>query len=201
MPHVAGVVRAGGRSRRMGADKAGIMLDGRTLLARAVERLAPQVGGLALNLEALPPSFDLRELPLLRDRVPGHAGPLAGILAGMEWAAAGGFSDVVSVAVDTPFFPRDLVVRLISARVGGQGVIVAASGGRQHPVFMLAPVDLRTDLEAFIARGGSRVSEWLERHRASTVEFPVNGALDPFFNINTPDDLARATTLSACAAP
>jgi molybdopterin-guanine dinucleotide biosynthesis protein A len=193
-PPIAGIVLAGGRSRRMGGpDKAFVLFHGKHLLAHAVGRLRPQVAALAVNSNREAARFDSVGVPVVADPVPGHLGPLAGILAGMRWAESAGMAHVASVAVDAPLFPSDLVARL--AEAGGDATIaIARSGARLHPVFGLFPVGVADDLAAFIGRGESlRVTDWLSRHAVVPVDFAGDpGQLDPFFNINTPADLAMA---------
>ncbi|WP_454849678.1 molybdenum cofactor guanylyltransferase MobA [Rhizobium binxianense] len=192
--NIPGVVLAGGRSSRMGRDKAAVLLGGRSLLDHAIARLAPQVLALAVNADA--PGKD--GIPLVPDRVPGKAGPMAGIHAAMAHAARfPGVSHVVTVSIDSPFFPADLVVRLAAAVDGPGRIATAASKGRGHPVFGLWPVALADDLETWIATDEKRrVRDFLLRHDATEVVFPLHpmraSALDPFFNINTPDDLVEA---------
>lgn len=190
---VAGLVLAGGASRRMGRDKAAVALAGQMLLHRAVSRLAPQVGPLAVNraeddgVPALPDG-----LPVLRDAVPGREGPLAGLLAGLLWARDLGAPLLVTVAVDTPFFPIDLAGRLAAA-VDGR-IAVAVSSGRPHPVFAATPTSLADDLAGWLAGQDDRsVARWQAQHGAVAVSFAAPaGDVDPFFNLNTPDDLAAA---------
>jgi len=183
---VAGVILAGGLATRMGGgDKPLLRLHGRPLLAQVIDRLAPQVTALALNANGDPARFAGFGLPVLADPVPGHPGPLAGVLAGMDWAAGEGFARVLSVAGDTPFLPADLVARLAAVPFG-----VAASLGRQHPVVALWPVTLRGALREALARGQHKVGRFAADHGAEAVDFPAPP--DPFLNINTPEDLARA---------
>jgi molybdopterin-guanine dinucleotide biosynthesis protein A len=195
---VVGVVLAGGRARRMGGkDKSVLLLDGQPLLDRAIARLAPQVATLVVSANGPPGQFDHLGVSVIADTISGFAGPLAGFLAGMAWARANvpGASHVVTVAVDTPFFPLDLVARLSPAG-RDDGVAAAGSGGRIHPVFALVPVGLANDLAAFLAAGESlKVADWLARHDVVTVEFDGVAGVDPFFNINTPDDLAQAEAI------
>ena len=194
-PPIVGVILAGGLSRRMGAEKAFVPLAGRPLLAHVVERLGPQVDALVLNANGDPARFAAFGLPVAADPVPGHAGPLAGILAGLLFARANcpAARLVASVAVDTPFFPETLVARLAAASKDGRRIAVAASGGRLHQVFGVFPVALAEDLMSFIARSGSlKVLDWLGRQDAATVDFPAESPVGPFFNINTPADLAAA---------
>lgn len=192
-----GVILAGGQARRMGGgDKALLPLGTGTLLSHVIERFSPQVAALALNANGDPARFDTR-LPVLADSIPGFAGPLAGVLAGLDWAAAEGASHVVSAAADTPFLPADLVARLLlAAERAGTPIALAASGEppRPHPTFGLWPVALRDDLRAALEGGLRRILDWTERHGAATAPFSSAG-FDPFFNINRPEDLARAEQL------
>lgn len=199
MKQPVGVILAGGQATRMGGgDKGLLQLGGRSLLARVVDRILPQVAGLALNANGDAGRFADLGLPVLPDTVAGFPGPLAGVLAGMDWAAAQGASHVVSVAADTPFLPEDLVPRLLLAAEGGAAIVLAASAaeGRliRHPTFGLWPVDLRDILRAALRRGERKVGLWAEQQGAALSAFP-SGSVDPFFNINTPEDLARAEAL------
>jgi molybdopterin-guanine dinucleotide biosynthesis protein A len=192
-----GLILAGGRATRMGGgDKGLLRLGGRTLLERVVDRLSPQVEGLALNANGDPGRFARFGLPVLADPLPGFPGPLAGVLAGLDWAAAQGADDVVSVAADTPFFPPDLVPRLLMARDGAAVPIALAAtpGPERHPTFGLWPVALRDDLRAALEGGLRKVVTWTDRHGAASAVFPVGG-YDPFFNVNTPEDLAKAEAM------
>ena len=186
---IVGVVLAGGASRRMGGrDKAAIELDGETLLKRAVRRLRPQVDRTVVN--APPGAWRDAAVPLVPDDLPDQPGPLAGLLAAM--ARADEEDRIVTVAVDTPFFPEDLVSRLLTH----QGIAFAGSGGRVHPVFGIWPACLCSDLRAFLEGGERKILAFADRHGFSTVEFETDPS-DPFFNVNTPDDLAEAQRLAA----
>jgi molybdopterin-guanine dinucleotide biosynthesis protein A len=188
---VAGLVLAGGGSRRMGGrDKAFLVVAGQPLVARAVARLAPQVAAVAISSNRPKDAFAFLGLPVLADDGERRIGPLAGLFAGLAWARDLGFAHVQTVAVDTPGFPADLVARMAAA-AGAAGLAVARSGGRVHPVFALVPVRLAADLEAHLRSGGSlRVADWLDRHDPVLVDFDTTRDRDPFFNINTPADLA-----------
>jgi molybdenum cofactor guanylyltransferase len=194
----AGIILAGGRARRMGGgDKALLPLGGRPLLAHVIDRAEPQLTRLALSANGDPARFAQFGLEMLSDAVPGFAGPLAGILTGLDWAAElPGVEWVASFACDTPFLPRNLVARLAAARtLQDADIACAASGGRLHPVFGLWPIGQRAALRQAIEEEGLRkVDAWSARHRLATVEFPVR-PLDPFFNINRPADLAAAQAL------
>ncbi len=187
---VAGLVLAGGGSRRMGGrDKAFLDLGGEPLVARAVARLVPQVGAVAISSNRPESMFAFLGLPVLADHGDRRVGPLAGVLAGLGWARDLGVPHLQTVAVDTPGFPLDLVPRLADA-AGRTGLAVARSGGRAHSVFALVPVRLAADLEAHLLSGGSlRVADWLDRHEPVFVDFATTKHRDPFFNINTPADL------------
>ena len=202
-----GVVLAGGRARRMGGgDKWLLPLGGRPILDRVLRRALPQVAQLVVNANGDPARVaagGAGGLPVVADGVPGRAGPLAGVLAGMEWAAAHApdISLVATFAADSPFFPLDLVKRLERALGPDRPLARAASGGRAHPVFGLWPVALRRDLRRALERDGVRkVDAWTARHGVAEVDFPFAGPVDPFFNVNAPDDLARAEEFFAAGA-
>lgn len=191
---IAGVILAGGRSSRMGGrDKALIELGGQSLLDRLRARLSSQVGALAINtnaeLGAAAHGHDV-----VPDRFAGLPGPLAGIHAGLAWAESiPGVTHVATASVDTPFLPADFVARLASARADGSTVAVARSEGRLHPTCALWPVALRVRLEAFLAEGATgKVLAFAEEVGYIAVDFPAV-PFDPFLNINTPEDLAKAT--------
>ena len=183
-----------------GGDKCLRPLGGRPILDHVVERARPQVDSLVLNANGDPKRFAAYGLPVLADTVPDFAGPLAGILTGLEWAAAHlpGAPWLLSIATDTPFFPRDLVPRLLNAVTAeGAQLACAASAGRAHPVFGLWPVALAPDLRrALVAEDVRKIDAWTARYRLATVDFPL-GPIDPFFNTNRPEDLAEAERLLA----
>jgi molybdenum cofactor guanylyltransferase len=177
-----------------GGDKPLLRLGGRTLLERVVERLGPQCGaGLALSANGDPARFSGFPGPVLPDPLPGQPGPLAGILAGLEHAAAQGVARVVSVSGDAPFLPGDLVARLEAA--GSEaGIALAASGARQHYTIALWPTALRDALREYLGRGERRVGAFIARHGAAVASWPAE-PVDPFLNVNTPGDLAAAEAL------
>lgn len=206
---IAGIILAGGLSRRMGGgDKTLLALRGRPLLDHVVRRLAPQVGSLVLSANGDPARFAAFGLSVLADTVEGHAGPLAGILTGLEWAAANtACKSLVTAAGDTPFLPADLVTTLAAAAASRPGSIaVASSSGRRHPTFALWPLGLRQALRHFLVdEDNRRVSAFIERHDFVEVEFPLLAAggdeIDPFFNINVANDLAVAERLLQSIGP
>lgn len=192
-----GVILAGGQATRMGGGDKGLLpIGGRTLLAHVIERLSPQVAELALNANGDPTRFEAFELPVLRDSIDGFVGPLAGVLAGLDWAATQGATHIVTAAADTPFFPADLVPQLIlSAETQGKPIALAKTDNGRHPTFGLWPVDLRDDLRDALQDGVRKVVSWTDKHGTAMVAFPVQG-FDPFFNVNTPEDLALAERLA-----
>lgn len=186
-----GVILAGGLARRMGGgDKGLLRLGDATILDRVIARLAPQVAGLALNANGDPSRFSHLGLPVLADSVEGYAGPLAGVLAGLDWAKEQGARKIVTAAWDTPFFPTDLAQRL--AAEPGPITLARTSTGR-HPTFGIWPVALADDLRAELLSGTRKVLAWTDKHGTSFADF--DGDPDPFFNVNTPEDLARAEAL------
>ncbi len=198
-PSVAGVLLAGGLARRMGGgDKCLRKLGGKTLLEHVIDRARPQVGALLLNANGDPVRLAEFGLAVAADVVEGNAGPLAGVLTGMEWAAAEvqGCSWLVSFATDAPFFPDDLVARLILAvEEEGADMACASSGGRAHPVFALWPLRLRDDLRRAVMEEGLRkVDAWTGHYNLSVADFPVT-PFDPFFNANSLEDLEAAASL------
>ncbi|MEL6889329.1 MAG: molybdenum cofactor guanylyltransferase MobA [Pseudomonadota bacterium] len=199
MTQPLGVILAGGQATRMGGgDKGRLPLGGRSLLAHVMDRLDPQVAGLALNANGDAARFADLGLPVVADSVDGFAGPLAGVLAGLDWAAEQGAETIVTAAADTPFFPCDLVPRLLLAAEGMAHPLVLAGtpdprrGLARHPTFGLWPVALRDDLRQALQDGVRKVVLWTDRHDGRIAEFPDEAA---FFNVNTPDDLARAEAM------
>jgi len=199
-----GVLLAGGQSRRMGGgDKSLKMLGGQPMLAYAIERLAPQVGKMVVSTNGEAGRFSAFSLPVVPDPIAGFAGPLAGVLAGFDWALANAPEArwIVTAATDTPFFPADLVERFVAAAGYHEEMIaLAKSGGQVHPVFGLWPVLLADDLRRWLTEGNKRaVMAWVDRHNMVEVEFPgfsvAGEVLDPFFNANTPEDMQVAEAI------
>ncbi len=198
-PATIGVILAGGLARRMGGgDKSLLDLGGKTLLAHVAQRLAPQCNDLILNANGDPSRFGDIDFPVVPDSLPGHLGPLAGILAAMAWTAFHHPSAewIVSVPGDTPFIPEDLVIRLHEACAASRQLIAcASSGSRDHFTIGLWPVHLRHDLQhALLHRGLRRMEDWMKDHGLARASWP-NEPSDPFLNINTPEDLSRAKAL------
>lgn len=197
-----GLILAGGLARRMGGgDKALKPLAGRPILAHVVDRLRGQCDALLLNANGDPARLAAFGLPVVADTVPDFAGPLAGILAGLDWIAGHRpqTSWLLSVAADTPFIPDDLAARLHRARaVAGTPLACAASGVQLHHAIGLWPVALREDLRRALAAGERRLGRWTQAHGVAVAEWPVE-PIDPFFNVNTPEDLAEAERLVAGA--
>jgi molybdopterin-guanine dinucleotide biosynthesis protein A len=183
-----------------GGDKPMRQIGGRTILERVIARLTPQCDGLILNANGDPARFAAFRLPVIADTVGDFPGPLAGILAALDWTAANrpDVSWVLSGAADCPFLPRDLVARLHQARIEqGAQLAVAASGGQSHPVIGLWSVGLREELRhALVVEDIRKIDRWTARYRLATVTWPVE-PLDPFFNANTVDDIAEAERLAA----
>ncbi|MCJ2047505.1 molybdenum cofactor guanylyltransferase MobA [Methylobacterium sp. J-078] len=196
MPPVLGVILAGGLARRMGGgDKPLRTLGGRTLLDRVLARFAPQcAAGVILNANGDPGRFPEFPGAIVPDGVPGNPGPLAGILAALDHAAAHhpATRHVASVSGDAPFLPLDLVARLAASAGRDDAIAMAASGGREHFTVALWPVALHAGLRAaLVERGERRVGAFLRHHGAVAVSWPSEPG-DPFANINAPEDLAAA---------
>ncbi len=199
MNNILGVLLAGGKSARMGGgDKCLAQLAGKTLLAHAIARAAPQVGALILSANGDAARFAEYGLPVVADSIGGFAGPLAGILSALEYAHTHhpACTHVISFATDTPFFPTDLVEHLFdAARERNLPLACAASGGRSHPVFGLTPVTLAGDLRnAMLHENIRKVDMWTARHGAAVADYQVL-PFDPFLNINRPEELAQAERL------
>jgi molybdopterin-guanine dinucleotide biosynthesis protein A len=201
MTNPLGLVLAGGLARRMGGgDKARIRIGGATILERVLVRFKPQCAAVILNANGDPARFADSGLTVVPDSVPDFAGPLAGILAGLDWAAAHRpeIVDVASVPGDCPFLPGDLVARLTAARAAaGVPLACARSGEWRHPVVGLWPVALRADLRrALVEEDLRKIEIWTGRHGVVTVDWPI-APIDPFFNVNTPEDAAAAERMAA----
>jgi molybdenum cofactor guanylyltransferase len=198
---IPGVLLAGGLARRMGGgDKPMRSILGRTILERVIARLSPQCDGLILNANGDPARFAAFGLPVVADDVADYPGPLAGILAALDWMAAKRpeVKHVLSAAADCPFLPRELVARLAAAREEqGAELAVAASGGQTHPVIGLWSVRLRDELRhALVKEDIRKIDRWTARYKLATVSWPA-APLDPFFNANTAEDIAEAERLAA----
>jgi molybdenum cofactor guanylyltransferase len=204
IPPTLGLILAGGLARRMGGgDKAFIRIGGTTILARTLERVGPQCAGLIINANGDPARFSQTGLPVVPDSVAEFPGPLAGILAGLDWAAERRpeIEWVASVPGDCPFLPRDLVARLHQVRAdAGLPLACAGSGEWRHPVVGLWRVALRHDLRTALVENGLRKIEvWTARHGVAVADWPAE-PVDPFFNVNTPEDAAQATRIAAADA-
>jgi molybdopterin-guanine dinucleotide biosynthesis protein A len=196
--NIVGIILAGGLSTRMGGgDKPLLHLAGKPVLAHVIEPLQPQVDRLVINANGDPARFAAFGLPVIADTVPGHPGPLGGILAGLRHAAATGATRIVTVAGDTPFLPGDLASRL--AEAAGDGAAVARSRGRVHPVEGCFPVEAADGLAEFIRTSDRRRAiDWVTGLDAGIVDFPdAPGGYDPFFNVNEPTELRRAEEIAA----
>lgn len=199
---VAGLVLAGGLARRMGGGQKALRdLCGKPLLDHVLDRLSPQVSRIAINANTDHHLYAPYGLKILPDTLPGHLGPLAGVLSGLRWAETEGVSHIVSVAGDTPFFPLDLVARLQDALNDSQPIALAASpdparGLSRHPTFGIWPTALADDLEAALKDGLRKIVAWTDHHGCATVPFEAPG-FDPFFNVNAPADIDQATKLAA----
>ncbi|NDR56800.1 molybdenum cofactor guanylyltransferase MobA [Aliiruegeria sabulilitoris] len=192
--NIPAVILAGGLARRMGGgDKPLREIGNRRLLDLVIDRLSPQASSIALNANGPTERFDAFGLPVIPDSLPGYVGPLAGVLAGLDWAAELGASEIVSVAADTPFFPRDLVDRFRTERGAAQIVLAAtphpSKGALRQPTFGLWPVALREDLRQALESGVRKVVQWTDVHATVEVVFDAPDGRDPFFNVNTPADL------------
>ncbi len=199
MSRVAGVVLAGGLATRMGGgQKALRKLGGKTLLERVLHRLQDQVDTVAINANRDVAQYEPFGYPVLRDGIENFPGPLAGVLAGMRWAGTEGFSHIATVAGDTPFFPTDLVAKLKPAAgpIALAATRDAERGEMRQPTFGLWPVDLADDLEEALNDGVRKIVLWADKHGVGTVAFDPE-PIDPFFNVNTPDDMVEAERLVA----
>lgn len=196
MKQPLGVILAGGKATRMGGGDKGLLpLSEGTILDQVIARLSPQVAGMAINANGEAERFAALGLPVLPDSIADYPGPLAGVLAGLDWAAGQGAESVVSVAADTPFFPHDLVSRLqIAAEDMEHPLALAATPDGRQPTFGLWPVALRDDLRAALQKGLRKVVMWTDRHDGREALFDEAG--EPFFNVNTPEDLDKAQAMA-----
>lgn len=201
---VTGVLLAGGQSRRMGGGDKGLLeIAGKPMLAHVMARLKPQVGQVVLNANGDATRFQVFGLPVFADTIEGHAGPLAGVLAGMRWSAANVAEDgyIVTVSTDAPLIPMDLVQRLADGlkHDTNAAIALASSGENIHPVIGLWPVRLADDLEGALREGVRKVRRWTDRHGTVIVDFEYVQAgsrtIDPFFNANTPDELEEVRVI------
>jgi molybdopterin-guanine dinucleotide biosynthesis protein A len=193
-----GVILAGGLARRMGGgDKPMREIAGRPILTHVMQRIGPQCDALVLNANGDASRFASFGLPVVADSIEGFAGPLAGILAGLDWAAEQQADWIVSVAGDCPFLPRDLVARFHEEQQSKQAdLVVAQSGGQAHPVVGLWKVALRDDLRhALIEENLRKIDRWTARYKLVSVEWPAE-PYDPFFNANAPEDLTEAEAIA-----
>ncbi len=200
LPPTLGLILAGGLARRMGGgDKARIRIGDDTILDRVMRTLKPQCSGLIINANGDPARFSDTGLPVVADSVPDFAGPLAGILAGLDWAAANAADCawLVTAPGDCPFLPKDLLARLQAARIAaGTPLACARSGQWRHPVIGLWPIVLREDLRrALVEEDLRKIELWTQRHGIALADWP-DAPVDPFFNVNTPEDAARATEIA-----
>jgi molybdopterin-guanine dinucleotide biosynthesis protein A len=200
-PPTLGLVLAGGLARRMGGgDKAFLKIAGKTILERVLSRFQPQCTALILNANGDPKRFEIYKLPVVADDIPDFAGPLAGILAGLDWATinAPQIEFIASVPGDCPFLPRDLVPRLHAARIEEKRPLACAkSGDWRHPVAGIWPTSLRANLRHALTREGlHKIEVWTGKHGVAVATWP-DEPIDPFFNVNTPEDLARAGDIAA----
>lgn len=194
-----GVILAGGLATRMGGgDKGALPLGDATVLDYVIARLRPQVQGLVLNANGDPARFERYGLPVIADTFEGFAGPLAGVLAGLEYAVEHGCNSIVTAAADTPFFPVDLVSGLQEASTGMTHPLALAATPHanprkaRHPTFGIWPTALRTDLRAALQAGVRKVVQWSDGHNGQLALFSQEAA---FFNVNTPEDLERAEAM------
>lgn len=203
--NIAGIILAGGQARRLGGgDKPLRLLAGRPIMARLAETFAPGLTGLAISANGDPARFAAFGLPVLADPLADFPGPLAGVLAGLDWAASlPGVKALLTLPGDTPFLPADLTARLAAALETDNGaetgvnVAFAVSGGRRHPAVALWRLSLAPALRRFLLEEGERkVGLFAARVGAVAVEWPL-APHDPFFNINRPEDLALAERLAA----
>ena len=198
---IPGIILAGGLSRRMGGGDKGLLMLGKTsIIERVIDKVSPQVGSLAININGDSSRFPDYKLPIVPDSIKGYLGPLSGILAGMEWAFKNGNRYIATVAADTPFLPDDFIKRL-HAMVKSKNLNIGIAASRilstddvfMHPTFGIWEVGLKDDLRDALANDTRKIMFWAKKFRLDYYYFDTSDKLsDPFFNINTPDDLAKA---------
>ena len=201
MIDIPGIILAGGLSRRMGGGDKGLLMLGETsIIERVINKISPQVGSLAININGDSSRFPDYKLPIISDSIKGYLGPLSGILAGMEWAFKNGNRYIATVAADTPFLPDDLIKRL-HAMVKSKNLNIGIAASRIlsgddvfiHPTFGIWEVALKDDLRDALANDTRKIMFWAKKFKLDYYYFDTSDKLsDPFFNINTPDDLEEA---------
>ena len=201
MIDIPGIILAGGLSRRMGGGDKGLLMLGETsIIERVIDKILPQVGSLAININGDSSRFPDYKLPIISDSIKGYLGPLSGILAGMEWAFKNGNRYIATVAADTPFLPDDFIKRL-DAMVKSKNLNIGIAASRIlsgddvfiHPTFGIWEVALKDDLRDALANDTRKIMFWAKKFKLDYYYFDTSDKLsDPFFNINTPDDLEEA---------
>ena len=201
MTDIPGIILAGGLSRRMGGGDKGLLMLGETsIIERVIDKILPQVGSLAININGDSSRFPDYKLPIIPDSIKGYLGPLSGILAGMEWAFKNGNRYIATVAADTPFLPDDFIKRL-HALVKSKNLNIGIAASRilstddvfMHPTFGIWEVGLKDDLRNALANDTRKIMFWAKKFKLDYYYFDTSDKLsDPFFNINTPDDLEEA---------
>ena len=201
MMDIPGIILAGGLSRRMGGGDKGLLMLGKTsIIERVIDKVSPQVGSLAININGDSSRFPDYKLPIIPDSIKGYLGPLSGILAGMEWAFKNGNRYIATVAADTPFLPDDFIKRL-HAMVKSKNLNIGIAASRilstddvfMHPTFGIWEVGLKDDLRNGLANDTRKIMSWAKKFKCDYCYFDINNEIaDPFFNINTPDDLEKA---------
>ena len=201
MIDIPGIILAGGLSRRMGGGDKGLLMLGKTsIIERVIDKVSPQVGSLAININGDSSRFPDYKLPIIPDSIKGYLGPLSGILAGMEWAFKNGNRYIATVAADTPFLPDDFIKRL-HAMVKSKNLNIGIAASRilstddvfMHPTFGIWEVGLKDDLRNALANDTRKIMFWAKKFKLDYYYFDTSDKLsDPFFNINTPDDLEKA---------
>ncbi|MGY9035355.1 MAG: molybdenum cofactor guanylyltransferase MobA [Rhodobacterales bacterium] len=195
---ILGVILAGGKGTRMGGEEKGLIkLNNKSLIEYSIERLKPQVNRLVINANNNLTKYSEFNTPIVSDPLPGFLGPLAGVLAGLEYADQKGYSHIVTVAADTPFFPKNLISLFLTVAKNHNGLAIATTQDKnnniqRHPTFGIWPCHLRKNLRTHIVNGLRKIVIWTEKHNAGEALFDDNKKLDPFFNINTPADLNTA---------